>query len=823
MIFNYIKIAFRNILRHKLDSFLNIAGLVIGMATALMITLVVRDELSYDRGWADSDRIYRVQTTWVIPGRKNIELVVSSGPLKPALENYFGDQIERVARLNYGRDTVITATEQYREVIGYADPGLLDIFDLEIVAGDARAALADHSSIILSEALAARYFGDEEALGQTLTLADMEQDYTVAAIMQDLPRNTHLVIDAIIAIEENHPAVGGMFTSWNQANNHIYMKLAEGVRIDEIEARLSEFIDATLTSPPEGFEKASDFLILINQPLEGIHLDGQGAGARKAGGDRDVVHAFAIIAVLLVIVAAINFINLSTARAGRRAREVALRKVLGASRWQLLIQHMGEAFMVILCSALVALSIVELMLPFLGSVLDKDLSPDLADPFVGKLIAVTVLLLGAFSGFYPSIILSAFRPAQVLKANQSAETRGTTTVRSVLVVFQSAVTIALVVATSVVFAQVTYFRTADRGFQADNLLVVNGLGTDETRANNETFKAEVLKLPGVSAATLVLEAPTRFFEQNVRLWVPEHDGETSLLVGTTRVDPDYFNTMQIPLLAGRGYDSNRPLDMQPNTEGAVDGDVFYGNIIINAAAVKVLGLGDPSAAIGEVVRLKSDTDDGAYSIDLTIIGVAGNALIHSVKVLPRPEIYMQRNDYTSLVVRFSNNPAAVRASVKSVWQAIYSNQLFDHYFVEEALAREYQVEKGQMGLFFVFAVLTIVIGCLGLYGLAAFVTERRTREIGIRKVFGASVRNIINQLMWQFSKPVLVANVIAWPVASYFMIDWLSQYPARLDSVWIGAFCINAGLFALIIALATVGTQAWQVARTNPIHALRYE
>jgi putative ABC transport system permease protein len=820
---HYIRTAFRNVRKHKLDSFLNIAGLVIGMATALMITLVVRDELSYDSGWANSDRIYRVQTTWVIPGRKNIELVVSSGPLKPALENYFADQIDLVARLNYSRDTFITANEQYREVISYADPGLLDIFDLEMVAGDARAALADHSSIILSETLAAKFFGDEEALGQTLTLADMEQEYVVAAIMRDLPRNTHLVIDAIIAIEENHPAVGGMFNSWNQANNHIYMKLAAGVQIDEIEARLAEFIDATLTSPPEGFEKASDFLILINQPVQGIHLDGQGAGARKAGGDRDVVLAFAIIAVLLVMVAAINFINLSTARAGRRAREVALRKVLGASRRQLVIQHMGEAFMITLCSALVALSIVELVLPFLGSVLNKDLILDLTDPFIGKLIVVTILLVGTLSGFYPSLILSAFRPAQVLKANQSTETRGTTTVRSALVVFQSAVTIALVVATSVVFAQVTYFRTVDRGFLSDNLLVVNGLGTDETRASNETFKAEVLKLPGVSAATLVLEAPTRFFEQNIRLWVPEHNGETSMVMGTTRVDPDYFNTMQISMLAGRGYDPERPLDMQPDTEGAMDGDIFSSNIIINAAAAKALGLGSPSAAIGEMIRVKGDAEDGSYIVNLTVIGVAGDAQIHSVKIVPRPEIYMQRNDYNSLVVRFANNPAEARAAVQQLWQGIYPDELFDHYFVEEALAEEYQVEKGQMGLFFVFAVLTIIIGCLGLYGLAAFVAERRTREMGVRKVFGASVRNIIKLLMWQFSKPVLAANVIAWPVASYFMVNWLSQYPARLDNIWVGVFCINAGLFALFIALATVGTQAWQVARTNPIHALRYE
>lgn len=821
MFLNYLKIAFRNFSKYKLDSFLNVSGLVIGMAAALLISLFVREEYSYDNQWADAERLYRLQTTWIIQGRDNLELANSTGPIKPLLNNYFETEIEVSTRLNRFAGQIQLDDNRFRERISMADPEFLDIFDLEIISGDARSALSDNSTIIISERFADKYFADQDPLGRTLTIEDMGREYTVGAVMADLPSTTHLVIDSLIAVDEVSERFGDRFTSWNEANNHIYFKLAENVDISSVNARMNDFADEFIpTGPDEG--KASDTNILINTPVMDIHLDGYGLGTMKPGGDRDLVFALAVISVLIIVVAAINFINLSTARASRRAREVAMRKVLGASRKQLIAQHMGEAYVLTFVSALIAYLVAGLALPALNETLIKELQLSLSDPYTRNLIISVVLLIGTLAGLYPALVLSSFRPIKHLQANKSSETKGTTKARNMLVIFQSVVTIALIIATSVIFAQITYFRVADRGFSPENLLIINGLGAEATKPSNLTFKEEVFKLPGVESVALLQEAPTNYSEQNTSLYVPDGNSMSRVSLGRTSVGPDYFNTFKIPLLAGRHYDRERPMDIMPPNIAEIDNGEAR-SFILNAAAVKMLDIGTPEEAVGKVFRRNVSPNDEPIYINMILIGVVGDAQIHTIKRNPRPEMYLSTSNYYSLAVRVQGDPQGVLSAVENTWKTMYPGELFRHFYVEDVLAEEYQVEQGQMSLFLTFAVLTIVIGCLGLYGLAVFVAERRTKEIGIRKVLGARVADILRLLVWQFSKPVLVANIFAWPIAGYYMIEWLSQYPNRLESPWVGLFCIAAGLIALIIAWVTVGTQAFKVARENPIHALRYE
>ncbi|MBT5186717.1 MAG: FtsX-like permease family protein, partial [Kordiimonadaceae bacterium] len=507
--------------------------------------------------------------------------------------------------------------------------------------------------------------------------------------------------------------------------------------------------------------------------------------------------------------------------ASRRAREVALRKVLGASRRQLIVQHMGEAYALTILSGIIAYIVSVLLLPYLNEAVTKELQLTLSDPAIRNLIISVMIFIGTLAGFYPALILSSFRPIKHLQANKSSESKGTTKARNMLVVFQSVVTIALIIATSVIFAQVTYFRIADRGFDPENLLIISGLGAEATKLSNTTFKEEVLKIPGVEAASLLQEAPTNYSEQNTGLYIVDGDDLNRVSLGKTNVDPDYFTTFKIPLIAGRFYDEKRPMDITPSniTEG---GGAAY-SFILNEAAVKTLDIGSPQEAIGQSFRRNVSPNETPLYIDLEVIGVVGDAQIHTIKRNPRPEIYLSTSDYYSLAIRVPRDSQNVLNAVQSLWQVMYPGEIFRHYYVEEALAREFQKEQGQMVLFFIFAVLTIIIGCLGLYGLAVFVADRRTKEIGIRKVLGASIADIIKLLIWQFSKPVLVANIFAWPIAGYYMINWLTQYPNRLESPWVGLFCIAAGLIALLIAWITVGSQAYKVARKNPIHALRYE
>jgi putative ABC transport system permease protein len=828
---NYVISAYRNLLRCKLDSFLNISGLVVGLSAALLIALFVRHEIQYDDFWKDSGRLHRIQTRWVLEGRDDIDIVQSSGPLKAALEQYFPNELEAVARIHLRKPVVFTGTESFSDDVSFADPEILDIYNFNIVAGDARAALASNASIILNESLAQKYFGDGDPIGRTLTLDNryLKRDYRVDAVMSDLPANSHLDIQALIRIDENDYVNNDgswMFSSWNAAANHTYFKIHSGIDIDSINNRIEAFTDASL---PEKDGKASTYTKLTTIAVPDIHLRSEGAGSMKPGGDAGIIMAFVAIALLIVIVATINYINLSTARAGQRAREVAMRKVMGARRRQLISQHLGESLLLVGLSIALSTMLVGLVMPYFNALLNTRLSLDLAEPMVLGSLFATGLVVGGLSGLYPAIVLSAWRPSYSLRVNKSTETRGTVRARNVLVVFQTAVTVALIVSTIVVYAQLTFFRSLDRGFEPDNLLVIQEMSRTGVAEKKDTFREEVENLPGIASASLSYEAPTHFYENNVNVSIVGGINEETLPLGVTNVDYQYIETLKIPLLAGRFYQPERMLDLLPSTDKARVGELLQGNTVLNAKAVDVLGLGSPQAAIGKQIEtsetLESDIDGnaGTVTIRLTIVGVIANTNLHSAKISSRPEVYDLNPYYNHLLVRYSGSAEDALAGLRETWDNMMPGEPFEYFHVDQALAEEFQSETNQANIFLGFTLITLVIACLGLYGLAAFVTECRTREMGIRKILGASVSDIISLLFGQFSWLVIAANLIAWPIVYLLMSDWLQQYPFRIENGWIAVFCVIAGVVASIVVAATVGSQAWSVARANPIYALRQE
>lgn len=823
---NYLLTAYRNLLRFKLDSFLNISGLVIGLTAALLIVLFIRHEISYDKFWKDSERLFRIQTRWVMQGRDDINIVNSPGPLKAALANYFPNELQSAARLHQRRPVVYVGSESYTDTITFADPEILDIFDFEILAGDASAALQGNASIILNESLAAKYFGKADPIGKTLTLDNsyLKRDYRVLAVMRDLPLNTHLELQAVIRIDESDYVDNSgrwMFSSWNSASNHTYFKLREGNTIASVDRRIDDFTDATLTVS-DG--KASDTNKFSTIGVADIHLHSEGAGNMRPDGDSEIVYAFAIIALLIVIVATINYINLSTARAGQRAREISIRKVMGARRGQLIFQQLGESTLIVGSALLLTILLLELVLPFFNNFLKLELVLELRDPIILAGLLSTLLVIGGLSGLYPALILSSGKPSNNLRATNSASTQGTVKTRNVLVIFQTAVTVGLIVATIVVYAQLTYFRWLDRGFEPDQLLVIEGVSNNGISDQQETFRQMVESLPGVTTASLSYEAPTRYYENNTRVWLAGESEDMSYPLGSTNVDQNYLNALQIPLLAGRFYRSDMALDQLPDSDDLVDGSVLQGNIVINARAVDVLGLGTPQQAIGHVIETRYKLDGGGTGkTQLNIIGVIGNTNLHSAKKAIRPEVYELAANYSHLLVRYGGSRQEVLAGIQDRWSEMLPGEPFEYFYADQALAEEFQSETNQANIFLSFALLTMVVGCLGLYGLAAFVTECRRREIGIRKILGARVTDIIRLLFGQFSWLVIIANLLAWPVVYLLMSNWLQQYPFRIGNGWIVLFCILAGLLSSAVVAMTVGSQAWGVARSNPIDAVRHE
>jgi len=825
---NYIAVALRNLINHKLYSAINIIGLAVGLAACVMIALFVQDEFSYDKQWAKADSLYRLHTTFNLPGRGPMTTVRAPGPAKAALLNYFPEEISKATRIRSLYPVLRYEDKVVTEEIHWTDPETADLFDIDVVAGDMDRALGDNASIAIDETFAARYFGTENALGKvvTLNIYDIERDYKVAAVFKDLPHNTVLDIQAFVKVDEaDFINQNWEFAQWFSTNAYLFFELKDGVDIATIDARMAGFLDQAIEMPEGGgsFGMPSDFMEMYSQRLTDIQLHpmGRSGSEMKPTGSMTNVVIFVSIAVLILLIACINFMNLATAKSTQRAREVALRKVLGAHRGQLVAQFLGESILLAVIGLVLGIVLVELLIGPFGDYVGKELVLSYSNGLTVSVLVGLVVFVGTVGGVYPALVLSGFLPAHVLKANKSAETNGSAALRNILVIVQFAISIGLIIATSAVYGQRLYATTMDPGFNKENLMLVHNLGRNAVQGKQDTFRQQVLSIPGVKSAALSADSPASGNESNTSVTKEGDDPSQSVLIGRQIVDYEFFDTYEVKFVAGRGYSRDRETDGTPSTENYVEGQDLVGTLVINEATVRRLGYLSPEDAVGKRVEIGVSQ---TVSATMEIIGVIQDMQFQSLRRAMRPEMYqLDRSRFQTLTIKYEGAASPVVSQVEAIWRTMAPTIPFLQDFVDERIADEFEQEEQQSVLLAVFAGLAVVIACLGLYGLASFTAERRTKEIGIRKVMGASVFDIVRLLIWQFSKPVIIANIIAWPVVVYGLLSWLETFPYRMESWWLGLFCIASGLVALAIAWATVGGNAAKVARSNPIQALRYE
>jgi len=833
---NYLTVGLRALLHSRTYAFINIFGLATGLAACLLLLVYVRYERSYDSWLPNAGNIYQLQTTYVpsesTPG---FQTQMSAYVAGTSLQASF-PQIEKRVYMRASAPTVIRNGEALNvEDARMVDGPFFDIFRIPMLHGDPATALRESGNVVLSRTQALRLFGTENPVGRTITLIDEEgepADHRVTGVFADLPRNSHMRISMLVRFDAATLPVGqDFFTSFGWQNGWVYFQLRPGATADQIHAGMPAWERRAI--PDEGaegtrfnFGDQQEYRLV---PVSDVHLGpAQDSGNMAPGNDARTIATFSIVALVILIMACVNFTNLATARASQRAREVALRKVLGASRRQLVVQFIGESLILAILSMLVAVALVELLLPSLSRFLDADLSihyfgaGGLLLPVLGL-----VVLVGAVGGFYPAFYLSRFRPSEILKANKStAEPAGSGRLRNTLVVVQFAVSIALIICTSVVYAQTLFARQADPGFRRSGLIQVSNLDADQIGTQREALVDEVRRIPGVTAAVrtgIGINTPNTITNGIAVPGRADHIEISSYAVGS-----DFFRTMGVSTVAGRTFDANRPGDeatVDPDrAEESIRGIVARGvNVVINEVAARRLGFADPRQAVGRQLRAALYDSDTYGLTPINVIGVVKDSRFRTVRSAIEPIMFRySRGAVGWMVVRYDNaDPAAVRSGIQRVWQRFARDVPFEAEFSEDIVAEIYQAEQTRAQTFASFAILAVVIAALGLFGLAAFTAERRTKEIGIRKVFGARSRDIVQLLTWQFSKPVILANLIAWPVAWWVMRDWLNTFDARID-LGPAPFLVAGGL-ALVIAVGTIAGHAITVSRANPIHALRYE
>jgi putative ABC transport system permease protein len=833
---NYVTVGLRALAKNKVYAFINIFGLSLGIAACLLILTYVRYEFSYDSWMKGAENAYQFQDIYKATerGGEDMKLQMTSYVSGTALQKDFPQVEKRVYLTSQGM--VITKdgqpTNPERGV--FVDGNIFDILQIPFVKGDPAHALEDTSSIVLNETEAKKYFGNADPIGKTLTVSsgDLKQDYRVTGVFKDLPKNTHLRFTAVARFDAQayFSKFPTSLSSWNNQNGFVYIRLKPGTDPKALMAQFPAWEKRNIPdNPPDGGPKSNpgddqDYR-LTN--IRDVHLGEAQDATMMPGAEKQTILTFAVVALMILAMACINFTNLATARASQRAREVALRKVLGATRRQLITQFIGESILVSVIATVIALAFAELAIRPLNAFLDAQMEIHyLGGDGILLPVILLALLVGVAGGAYPAIYLSRFQPARVLKANKSAaEAEGSGRFRNLLVIVQFAVSIGLIICTAVVYSQTIYARTMDAGYKRDGLLQVYGLSSPAVEPVAKTFEEEVRRIPGVTAAgrTTIAVNPGNNSMTDAR-----QQGQTnSVQIGIYGMDPGVIDALGMKLLAGRNFsesvgmdDSTTPLPVSIEAEKQL---VARGtNIILSESGAKRLGYRTPQDAVGKHIQVGFTVPEAGGWVPATVIGVVSDVRYRSVRQPLQPIVYFyQTTNYNQLLIRSNGDLKALDAQVQAIWKRLVPDIPYFSRFVTEVVHDLYTQDEKRAQLFGMFAILAVVIGCLGLFGLAAFTAERRTKEIGIRKVLGARTFDIVRLLVWQFSRPVLIANLVAWPVAWWVMRDWLNQFDLRIT---LGPTpFIGAALVALLIAVGTIGAHAFRVARTNPVHALRYE
>ncbi|MBB6254797.1 ABC transporter permease [Nitrospirillum iridis] len=818
MFANYLTVALRTLIKHKLYSAITVVGLALGLAAAILIGLFVRNELTYDHNFTDADRIAQIFVTASLPGRAPEDSVSLPMPAGPALKQAF-PEVEEMARLASQTSTIKRDDALFTETVAVADPTLFRLFDWTFLRGDRATALDDPASVVLTRKVATKYFGDADPIGKTLLVDG--RSLNVTGVMPDLPANTQFAFALLVPMDSPANQLPSWLREhWGGLVTLTFVKLARGASPSVVDAGMPAFGAAI---PPlktsTGEIRFGDILRFFPVPLTQSHLhparNGQVVGISPLE-----ITIFSAVAVLVLAIACINFMNLATARASLRAREVALRKVVGASRGQIMGQFLGESVLLTALALILAVAVVEIALPSFATFLGKpSLAFDyLSDVRVLAALGGLVLIVGGVGGLYPAVFLSAFQPGPILKGGPAGTGGGR--LRVALVVMQFAISIGLMVATGVVYGQLSYAQGRALGFDKENLVVVTDLYGAEMRQKAETMRDTLRQDPRIASVAMAESYPGSATENNTGIHRPGMTDDQALVVRQDAVDDSYFATLGIRFLAGRPFDPQHLTDAVPVEDPAAPDRPRHGAIILNQSAVKRLGFASPEAALGQPLVLPVRTGPG---VQVTVVGVVEDFHQASVHAAVSPGIFLLSPDrFSQLLIKVKpgDMPGALDL-IDRTWRQMVPDQPIPRVFLDAQLQGIYERETKTGHLFAAFSGLALVIASLGLFGLAAFTAERRTKEIGLRKVLGAGVTDIVRLLVWQFSKPVLVANLIAWPVAWYAMRHWLDGFADRIALNPL--LFLAAGFSALLVAWATVGLHAARVAATRPIVALRYE
>jgi putative ABC transport system permease protein len=712
----------------------------------------------------------------------------------------------------------------------FTNADFLKVVSLPLISGTT---LTQPQTAVITQGEAIKRFGTDQVVGRTMTIITrgVKHDLKITGLLKDLPKNSSLKIDALIRLDFNSFYADNpdfLNKCWGCQSGYVFVKMRPGTDIKAIQAQMPAWEKRNIPDEPNGdiMYNAGDEQDWHFVNLKDVHLGKAQEATLTPGNDTRSITTFAIIALLILGMAVVNFTNLATARASQRAREVALRKVLGATRKQLIVQFVAESILISAVAMLLALALVELLVKPFAAFLDADLALDYIgrDGVLLPAIALT-LLVGIISGLYPAFFLSRFQPAQVLKANRSAaETPGSGRLRAALVVMQFGVSIGLIICTAVIYGQTVFARSVDPGYKRDHIIQVEELGRAQLYSRAEGFVEQVKRVPGVVAAGLTDIGVNTDNNSNSGIIPP--GSKTQVTIGQYNVGEGFFDAMGLTLKAGRWFDASRPMDDMtlpyPEDKAVEKAIAERGiNVVLNEYAAKKLGFKSPQDAVGQTVKSQLIGDEFGM-VNINIIGVVGDSRFRSVRKPIDPIMFRKvRTGPGFLMVRYRGDPQTVRGALERQWKQFTNEVPFNAKFSEDIMGEAYQKEDARAQIFAAFSLLAVLIGCLGLFGLAAFTAERRTKEIGIRKVLGARTRDIVRLLVWQFSRPVIIANVIAWPIAWWMMRDWLNGFDQRIPLTPIPF--IAAAAIALGIAIATVVGHSIRVARANPIHALRYE
>ncbi len=804
---NYLKIAYRNLLKKKVYSFINIVGLGVGMACCVLIFMFVQDELSYDNYHEKGERIYRVthgarSPEGVTDGAEAQPFWVwGNAPIGPALKLDF-PEVEKVVQFSGRSDILFTVGENITQEDGvfFMDSTVFDVFSWKLIEGDPKTALAAAYSVVLTESTAKKYFGEEPALGKTLKGSESAGrsnagDYTVTGVMADLPSNSHFKFNALLSLETFRQSRPQIFDAWGYVDTYTYFLVNEQFDRTAFEAKIPDFIAR------RNGDNGYNYTIAI-EPLSEVYLKTTALRQPGETGSLPNIYVFSVIGLFILIIAMINFMNLSTARSMERAKEVGIRKSVGADRGSLVFQFLGESLVIVFLSAAVGLLLVSVALPFMNDLtgkvfeINQILNSQTIPVFVGIL-----LLIGILAGSYPALVLSGFRPVMILKGINKSDARGVN-LRKGLVVFQFSLSIALIAGTMVVYSQMSHLLDKEMGFDKEHMLVLDYNYDEQVNYMSSALKGELEAMPDVLSVAFSRSVPGSYFP-NAGTTIETPEGEMKQEAQPIfQVGLDFIDHFGLELVAGRSYSRDYPSD---STSA----------LVINEAAARQYGYANPADAVGK----KFDQ----WGRKGEIIGVVKDfnyiSLHRQIEPLTLPfEAYASR--YVSLKVKGENLPKTM-AEVEKVWKRLAPHRPFLYSFLDADFNKQYESDFRFRKIFTTFSVLAIMIACLGLLGLATYTAEQRTKEIGIRKVLGADVSTIVGLLSKDFVKLVLVAILVATPAAWYGMNKWLEGFAYQVPIHW-WVFLV-AGSLAVIIALITISFQAIKAALMDPVKSLRSE